>query len=961
MPLIKGQNLGPYQIVSSLGAGGMGDVYRATDTRLERDVAIKVLRSGLLIDEGARRRFRKEALALARLNHPNIAVVHDVGEHEGMDYLVMEYVAGASLAEKLRDGPLPAKEAMALGAKIGAALVEAHEQGVVHRDLKPANIVITPKGRPKVLDFGLAKLLEPTKDADTTVSIGETKGIVGTLLYMSPEQAEGREVDSRTDLWSLGVVLYESLTGKTPFQGNSGLAILNAVAREHPRPLREVRPEAPAEAEPIVAHALEKDASRRYQTAAEMTTDLTSALARITGAGLPRPGPEIRAARAYAIPAVCAVIALALIAAWLYRRSDRQHWAREEAIPALAKLNGENKSLAAFLLLKQAERYLPGDTQLQQIAGETTESASITSSPTGASVEIQDYLSPDGPWYLLGVTPLQDLRIPKGYFRWKVSKAGVGEYVTAPVTEKTMNFPLDAQLRAPEGMVPVEGGTWGAFIGFVGWLGPFNLPRFYMDRFEVTNRDYQKFVDSGGYERRDYWREKFVRGGRELSWDQAIALFRDGTGRRGPAAWLAGHFPEGHGDYPVSGVSWYEASAYAVFAGKSLPALPQWYQATSEDAATYTVRMSNISLEKIAPVGSFHDVGPYGTYDLAGNVREWVINATGDNRFILGGAWNSQTYLYLEPEALSPFDRSEGNGIRCVRNTEALPAAATLPIKRTERDFSKAKPVSDDVFRAYKAMYSYAQTPLNAKVEEVVQQTADWKEEKVTFDAAYGGERMAAYLFLPTNVRPPYQTVLFFPSARVLSLTDSKTLGDMKFFDYVVQSGRAVMYPIYKQTYERQTTGAFPWTMEVAMAQFKDLSRSVDYLETRSDIAKDKLAYMGVSMGSADGVDYATLLQDKFRAVIFLDGGFFLYELPPGVDQVDYAPRMKKPVLMVNGRYDFSFSMDKSQTPLFKMLGTPAADKRHVVMESPHDVTVQHAELLKEVLGWLDKYLGPVD
>jgi dienelactone hydrolase len=296
-----------------------------------------------------------------------------------------------------------------------------------------------------------------------------------------------------------------------------------------------------------------------------------------------------------------------------------------------------------------------------------------------------------------------------------------------------------------------------------------------------------------------------------------------------------------------------------------------------------------------------------------------------------------------------------------VQNSEPLSAAATAPLKEMVRDFAKLRPVSDPVFEAYKAMYAYPNTPLNAEDEGVVGETADWKQEKITFDAAYGGERMTAYLFLPKNVRPPYQTILFFPSARVLEIPDSKNLGDLKFFDYIVQSGRAVMYPVYQGTYERNKVPTFPFRVEVATEQFKDLARSIDYLKTRNDIDTNKLAYLGVSMGSADGVIYSTLLQDRLRTAIFLDGGFFLMSPHPGVDQVDYAPRLKIPVLMVNGRYDFSFSLEKAQNPLFAMLGTPAADKRHVIMESPHDVTIRRPQLLREVLGWLDKYLGPVD
>src|SRR5580693_694014 len=196
MTLTSGTKLGPYEILAPLGAGGMGEVYRARDPRLDREVALKILPAGLLADEAARRRFRKEALALAKLSHSHIAVIHDVGEEAGVDYLVMECVPGQSLAEKLKSGSLPEKEVASLGAQIAEALEEAHEHGVIHRDLKPGNIMVTPKGQAKVLDFGLAKLLRPAAETTATESFTETQGIAGTLPYMAPEQLTGEAVDA---------------------------------------------------------------------------------------------------------------------------------------------------------------------------------------------------------------------------------------------------------------------------------------------------------------------------------------------------------------------------------------------------------------------------------------------------------------------------------------------------------------------------------------------------------------------------------------------------------------------------------------------------------------------------------------------------------------------------------------------------------------------------------------------
>ena len=282
--LVPGVRLGRYTIVDQLGSGGMGVVYRARDEKLERLVAIKMVSKGVLASEEARRHFRREALALAKLNHARIAAVYDVGEQDGADFLVMELVQGQSLAAKLRAGPLPVAEATAILRQVAEALGEAHELGVIHRDLKPANVMITPKGDVKVLDFGLAKLL--ASGVDSTVSVAETGGVFGTPAYMSPEQALGKTVDVRTDLWSLGVMYYECLVGRPPFAGDGTLAVLHAIIGAPLTPIRTIRPELPPLAEYIVTRALEKECDLRYQRAAEIETDLKR-LARDLDPGLP--------------------------------------------------------------------------------------------------------------------------------------------------------------------------------------------------------------------------------------------------------------------------------------------------------------------------------------------------------------------------------------------------------------------------------------------------------------------------------------------------------------------------------------------------------------------------------------------------------------------------------------------------------------------------------------------------
>ncbi len=280
MALVPGTKLGPYEIVSPLGAGGMGEVYRARDTRLQRDVAIKILPSQLSSDPLQKQRFEREAKIISSLNHPHICVLHDVGSQDGIDYLVMECIEGETLAQRLAKGALPLEQVLKIGAQIADALDKAHRNGVVHRDLKTSNIMLTRSGA-KLLDFGLAKPTTPVATLATLTAAAPQQSpvtqegtIVGTFQYMSPEQVEGKDVDARSDIFSFGAVLYEVLAGKRAFDGKSQLSVASAILEKDPEPLSAVKPMTPPALDYVVRKCLAKEPDARWQSASDLGSQL---------------------------------------------------------------------------------------------------------------------------------------------------------------------------------------------------------------------------------------------------------------------------------------------------------------------------------------------------------------------------------------------------------------------------------------------------------------------------------------------------------------------------------------------------------------------------------------------------------------------------------------------------------------------------------------------------------------
>jgi predicted esterase len=645
-------------------------------------------------------------------------------------------------------------------------------------------------------------------------------------------------------------------------------------------------------------------------------------------------------------------------AAVVWRGGAEARWAEREALPAITRLTEAGDLYEAYRLVRRARAAIPAHAELPKLLDRITLPISIVTDPPDAEVFVKGYETPEAPWESLGRTPLVGVRIPYALMRWRITKDGYEPFEGAPFGESPFvalanKFRLDPVGSRPAGMVRVPGGP----------IERLEFPRavvgdFWLDRYEVTNRQFKRFVDAGGYEARHWWREAFESEGGVVLWEKAIERFRDPTGRQGPVTWELGTYPEGKEDDPVGGVSWYEAAAYCRFAGGRLPTVYHWFKAAVQDQLSDIVRFSNFSGTGPAAVGSHAGVGDYGTYDMAGNVKEWTWNATGDRRFILGGAWNEPTYMYrLDPDAQPPFARLATYGFRCARLPGVvdprIDAAIALSAGTDE------PPVDDTVFEAYRRIYAYDRNDLSSTVERIDDSSPWWRRETVSYRAAYGTERVTTHVLLPRGGVPPYQAVVWFPGNDAFFGASSVRPASEYLFDFVPRSGRVLVYPVYKGMYERRS--AFERTgngwRDLVVMWSKDLGRALDYLETRADIDHRGIAFYGFSLGAEYGPVF-TAVDQRFRASVLLAGGV-RPQPSPEIAGRNFAPRSRTPTLMINGRDDFIRPHDSSQRPLFRLLGAARDDKRHAVLDGGHIPSDRHA-IVREVLDWLDRYLGPV-
>ncbi len=1000
--LTAGERLGKYEILGLLGKGGMGEVYSAHDSQLERDVALKILPPALASEPERVARFSREAKALAAIRHPGVVTVHSVEQEGEITFLTMELLDDATLSHALRDGGLSLDRFRSLATQLTDALAAAHAAGIVHRDLKPSNVLVSRDGDVTLIDFGLVRRQRQRSRewTDFATELGTQTGrVMGTWQYMSPEQARGEAVGPASDVFSLGIVFYEMLTGSRPFEKPSEAETVASILHENPPAIEGLRPELPAALVELVGRCLEKTPEDRFPDAAAVGEALagldsgipardvaTSSVAAPEGLPGATPAPLHPSWLRATVIGLGLVVAVGGLALWQWQKS-RVLEARE-SLGQIRELVAENRLGEAAALAEAAAAVLGETVELEELWPQMTSPFRVETTPPGADVYVRAYDESDDGWQKLGTTPLELDRLPSMRLRFRIEKDGyhtayaarslvssdtireIGnaehDYLSDPsyVIERTMR-------PASEGsdMIEVAGGTYGAvpLLGFPP-VFPLEIPTFFIDEVEVSASDYAEFVAAGGYEDASLWPEEMVEGpdGAE-SFEDAMTRLVDTTGRPGPASWALGAPSAGEDDLPVRGISWFEAHAYCRWRGAALPTIFHWARATLPSSDSWRPFH-----QELARVSQFGGAGPLAVDDgdglavsgarhLVGNVREWVSTENPLGRYAMGGAWSDPVYFVHDPHATPPWQREPTHGVRCAVYPEGEPAAhLARPMRLPDQTFREVD-LADEVFQTYERAYAYDPSqPLNA--------TLDFEEELpwgatlqwVSVDSAYG-ERLPIRLHLPAGWREAeaLQPILHIGGGNVVRSPEMEPLGAP--LDALVRSGRVLVEPVPDGAFQRndgrtlQRLGG-PERFEIITHWVQDLGRALDYLEQRAGIASGSVAFLGQSLGGNSAPALVPFLP-RIRVLLLYSSGFSELERQERIDHaIGLLRRIEIPTLMLGGENDFTMPTEL-QRQMFRFLGTPSDKKRQVLFPGAGHAPLPPGETLRETVDFLELHL----
>jgi serine/threonine protein kinase/formylglycine-generating enzyme required for sulfatase activity/predicted esterase len=1006
---LVGRHCGAYKIIAPLGAGGMGEVYLAKDTRLGRRVALKLLPARFNTETERVRRFEKEARAASSLNHPNIVTVYEIGEAApelgSQRFIVTEFIEGETLRQRLGAGALPPATALDYAAQVAAALTAAHEAGIIHRDIKPENLMLRRDGYVKVLDFGLAKLSESTPAGYSTLhtqaALTSPGMVMGTARYMSPEQARGLDVDARSDLWSLGVVLYEMLAGMAPFIGATTSDVIAQILTSSPQPLRRLNAAIPADLERLVTRALAKKPEDRFASAEEMLGELRRLREEISFAAKLKEhsgrmaialsgfswralAENLRAPSRKLLVVLSATVVVSAVSAWWSVRFYQQRQARQMLL-RLEQLANEQKHFEAYDLARVIAQRLPEESAVVRLMATISDKLNVTSEPAGARVSLRRY--GQTPNEFIGVTPVKDAAFARGEYILTIEKEGyapaersisstltrTGNALVPPDEPSRFHIQLVKADAQPDRMVFVPGGDYKLTSRTRPTEKRVKLGDFFMDKYEVTNREYKEFIAAGGYFKLEYWRTHWP----QIS-EADVKPFRDRTGLPGPRSWSGQDFPAGQAEHPVTDITWHEAAAYAAFRGKQLPTIFQWEKAARNGIFTYYMGYvlpwgavefggsveghANFNGRSTAPVHEFaFGMSPFGAYQMAGNVAEWCLNETSDGHIVAGGAWSDPYYLFTNIGAFPARHSSTRLGFRCVRNlTEAKDNEGTMRFE-TNAPPPVYQPTSEQSFKAILEHFRYDHLPLNAQVVETIE-TSDWRREKIAY---LGGqdERALAYLYLPKNASPPFQVITYVSAGDVYGGFSTAYESAETQVPPFIKAGRAVLTVVFKGFKEREHPPDYTpvsWRTVRRRAEVvrnaTDLRRGLDYLATRQEFDMSRVAYFGFSQGAMEGIMYVAV-EPRFRTAVYVAG-----HMPPaGINWIaeaspqQFAAHIQAPVLMLNGRYDEVNPLRTHIEPLYQLLRAP---KQLYLYDSGHSPPFEIA--VPVINQWLDEKLSPI-